>query len=136
MSKRVKLDAEEATFQDTVHRTVSSGSRSITTTIINVDGMPYLLHAEDIATLEQTFHHCEFLPATYFGDDIATGTDATAEMLAKLAEDDVWSPGFMSRKYPREGPIGTYQPLFTTLCTLIRNKQNVKNLPSGNLSLQ
>ncbi|KAK8130709.1 hypothetical protein PG999_003089 [Apiospora kogelbergensis] len=107
MSKRVKLDVEEATFQDTVHRTVSSGSRSITTTIINVDGKPYLLHAEDIATLEQTFQHCEFLPATYFGDDIATGTDATAEMLAKLAEDDVWSPGFMSLAiYPSNDPKG------------------------------
>lgn len=76
---------------------ISGGN--IATTIIHVDDKPYLLHAGPVITLESLVQHFGFIPATYFDDDTVVSEDSLNKFEARLGPDDVWSQGFLSRKY-------------------------------------
>ncbi|KAK8060099.1 amidase signature enzyme [Apiospora saccharicola] len=69
---------------------------SLATTIIHVDGKPYLLHGEAVAILGASVKDCDFLPATYFDVNTITSEGALNTFEARLEVDDVWSKGFLS----------------------------------------
>ncbi|KAK8127822.1 amidase signature enzyme [Apiospora sp. TS-2023a] len=86
MSGRVKLNQGA---------TANTGG-SLATTFIHVDGKPYLLHGEAIATLGASVKDCDFLPATYFDVDTIASEGTLNKFEARLEADDVWSQGFLS----------------------------------------